>query len=91
MTSGNVYVQGFSIVSSSWQGTGTIGPGGNYDAFVAKYNSTLTSQSLRRADRRLQHRTDGRLQLYELPAHATTRPAGTALSPTVRAARGSPA
>jgi hypothetical protein len=41
---GNVYADGITYAPSGWGGTGTIGPGGNYDFFIAKYDATLTTQ-----------------------------------------------
>jgi hypothetical protein len=41
---GNVYAMGFTIDGGAWGGTGTIGPAGNYDLFVAKYDHALTTQ-----------------------------------------------
>jgi hypothetical protein len=41
---GNVYVSGVTYYYTGWTGTDSIGPGGNYDLFVAKYSANLMTQ-----------------------------------------------
>jgi hypothetical protein len=43
-TSNNVYVLGTTISSTGYNGTAFLGPGGNYDLFVAKYDHSLSAQ-----------------------------------------------
>ncbi|MGD8680055.1 MAG: IPTL-CTERM sorting domain-containing protein [Lysobacterales bacterium] len=40
---GNVYVYGFTVGAEAYPATDVIGPGGNYDLFVAKFNTDLSA------------------------------------------------
>jgi len=42
---GNIYVYGFTTDATSYPATATIGPGGNYDLIVAKYDAGLDAQA----------------------------------------------